>query len=70
MGFTIFDDAKRVPNVSTKFGSFSINVAMASIFPTENVVTFTFVDRKSGKYEANADVNDIIINRDHRDTLQ
>ena len=43
---------------------------MASIFPTENVVTFTFVDRKSGKYEANADVNDIIINRDHRDTLQ
>ena len=31
------------------------------------------MDRKGGKYEANADVNDVIdviINRDHRDTLQ
>ena len=29
-----------------------------------------FVDRKGGKYEANVDVNDVIINRDHRDILQ
>ena len=28
------------------------------------------MDRKGGKYEANADVNDVIINRDHGDTLQ
>ena len=28
------------------------------------------MDRKGGKYEANANVNDVIINRDHRDTLQ
>ena len=40
LGFTIFVDAKRVPNVSTKFGSISINVATAPIFPTENAVTF------------------------------
>ena len=28
------------------------------------------MDRKGGKYEANADVNDVIINRDNRETLQ
>ena len=28
------------------------------------------MDRKGGKYEANVDVNDVIINHNHRDTLQ